>query len=335
MARGSLEGMFDDFWNACSGCDAIIGSPSSIVGPQIAAALDTRFCWASLQPMSRTIAFPHFLSPHGFRLGGQANRLSYFFAEQIFWRLFRYPMNQWRQGALKQPLLRHPGPYRLLGDSPYPVLYGFSPSVVHPPRDWSETTQVTGYWFLNRPAGWEPPCPLSSFLNAGPPPVYIGLAGINAADSGGLLRLTIDALTKARVRGLLHVSGSARVPDDLPESVLKIGSVPHDWLFEHVSAVIHHGGAGTTASALRAGVPSMASPVFFDQPFWGRRIASLGVGLNPIPPGKLSAATLASAFRTLTGDRSLRARAAALGRQIRSEDGVGRAVSLLDQYWGQ
>jgi len=120
----------------------------------------------------------------------------------------------------------------------------------------------------------------------------------------------------------------------LPDSVFTVESVPHTWLFPQVAAVVHHGGAGTTAAGIRAGVPSIIVPHSVDQPMWGQRIAELGVGPQPIPRKQLTAERLAQAI-TATGDTAMRARAGALGRQIRAENGVAKAVEILGKLLPQ
>jgi UDP:flavonoid glycosyltransferase YjiC (YdhE family) len=116
---------------------------------------------------------------------------------------------------------------------------------------------------------------------------------------------------------------------DLPESVFMVDAVPFSWLFPRVAAVIHHGGAGTTAAGLRAGVPSVVIPFFGDQPFWGRRVADLGVGPEPIPRRVLTADRLVQAIQRAVTDRAMRQRAADLGVRIRAEDGIARAVAVV------
>jgi UDP:flavonoid glycosyltransferase YjiC (YdhE family) len=118
-----------------------------------------------------------------------------------------------------------------------------------------------------------------------------------------------------------------------PGSVYVVESVPHAWLFPRVAAVVHHGGAGTTAAGLRAGVPSVVVPFFGDQPYWGRRVAALGVGPAPIPRQQLTAERLAAALMATT-DEGMRGRAAELGARIRAEDGIARAAAVVDDYAG-
>lgn len=144
--------------------------------------------------------------------------------------------------------------------------------------------------------------------------------------------VVVDALQQAGRRAILLGGWSELGGGGLPDTVLKVSEVPHDWLFPRVAAVVHHGGAGTTAAGLRAGVPAVIVPFFADQPFWGRQIYQLGVGPRPIPRKRLTAERLAVAIRIATGDEALRHRAAELGRRIRTEDGVAKAVEIIEYY---
>jgi UDP:flavonoid glycosyltransferase YjiC (YdhE family) len=116
----------------------------------------------------------------------------------------------------------------------------------------------------------------------------------------------------------------------VPENVCVIESAPHEWLFPRMAAVVHHGGAGTTAEGLRAGKPTVICPTTLnDQLFWGRRVRDLGVGPEPIPQKKLTAETLLRAIKTSPEDGNVRERAVGLGERIRAERGVARAVEVI------
>jgi sterol 3beta-glucosyltransferase len=189
---------------------------------------------------------------------------------------------------------------------------------------------TVGYWTLHTPAGWSPPPELAAFLAAdGPPVVAIGFGSMASVDPALLTELVRGAVRDAGVRAVLIAGwgGLAALRDDA--EVLAIDAVPHDWLFPRVAAVVHHGGAGTTGASLRAGTPTVVVPFAMDQPFWGGRVAALGVGPAPIPRARLTRARLADALRLAVGDAAMRARAADLGRRIREEDGVGEAVRHL------
>jgi UDP:flavonoid glycosyltransferase YjiC (YdhE family) len=160
--------------------------------------------------------------------------------------------------------------------------------------------------------------------------VYVGFGSMASRQPEETAALVLRALAETRQRAVMLSGWAGLRADQLPPSVLMVESVPHDWLFPRVSAVVHHGGAGTTAAGLRAGVPSILIPFFGDQAFWAERVRTLGVGPQPIPRRKLTAEGLAEAIRQAVTDEALRRRAVGLGATIRAEDGVGRAAALID-----
>ena len=113
---------------------------------------------------------------------------------------------------------------------------------------------------------------------------------------------------------------------------MAVESVPFDWLFPRVAAAVIHGGIGTTAAAMQAGIPAVVVPFTLDQSFWGERAYRLGVAPKPIPHQKLTAGHLAEAIRTVVDDAPMRRRASQLGQTLRSENGVLNAVRILEGY---
>jgi sterol 3beta-glucosyltransferase len=231
-------------------------------------------------------------------------------------------------GRLADLLVRSDG-------TPVTVLYPYSPHVLPVPNDFPPHVHVTGYWFLDRPADWQPEPELLRFLRAGPPPVYIGFGSIGASKGEERARIVLDALQKSGQRGVLASGWGGLKASGLPPSVYMLESAPHDWLFPQVAAVVHHGGAGTTAAGLRAGKPTIISPFMADQPFWGNLVYQLGVGPKPIPQKRLTEGGLAEAIRTAVQDETMKRRAAELGEQIRAEDGVARAVEVIGAALGR
>ncbi|MEU9576557.1 glycosyltransferase [Streptomyces chilikensis] len=208
-----------------------------------------------------------------------------------------------------------------------PVLHGFSPSVVPRPADWPSRAEVAGYWWPARPYGWRPPAELVDFLQAGPPPVFIGFGSMAVGQGERLGELVTGAVERAGVRAVVQAgwAGLSGGGDD----VLAVGDVPHDWLFPRTAAVVHHAGAGTTAAGLRAGVPALPVPVMTDQPFWASRLRRLGVAPRPLPFEDLTAEALAAAVTACLSEPSHRRRAAALARRIAAEDGAGRVLARI------
>ncbi len=215
-----------------------------------------------------------------------------------------------------------------------PTLMGISPLVTPHPPDWGDNLHVTGYWFLDRSPDWQPSPELTAFLDAGDPPVYIGFGSMSSRDPESMLKLMLAAVEKTGQRAVIHSGWAGLRADDLPSNICLIDSVPHDWLFPRMAGVIHHGGAGTTAAGLCAGVPSLVVAHIGDQPYWGRRIHELGVAPPPILRHKMTAENLSESIRLLTTDREMRVRAAAFGEQIRAENGIENAVRAFGQITG-
>ena len=335
----TIERALVDSWNACQGTDAIIAHGTAFWGYDIAQKLEVPFYLAGLQPFYPNRDFPHPMIPPTLDLGGLFNQLTYLLMSQLFWKIFRKSINQWRVNTLNLPPWKQ-NPFWDKGWQQVPILYGYSPTVIPKSANWTEQVQVTGYWFLDSPANFSPPPELVDFLEAGQPPVYIGFgsmsdhASASFADRNSQLmtEIALSALAKTGQRGILLTGWGALSNINLPDSVLKIDSIPHNWLFPQMAAIVHHGGAGTTAAALRSGVPNIVIPFISDQPFWGHRVMQLEVAPKPIPKKKLTLEKLATAIRTTIEDKIMRQRAAVLGQKIRSEDGVAQAVKAFHQY---
>ncbi len=285
---------------------------------------------AYLVPLTPTRAFPSVLAPvPPLPLPGVANYLSHRAAGQMIWQMFRDADTIVRREVLDLPPPPFFGPQHTTHASEREILYGFSPHVVPPPADWGTEVHVCGYWFLEPARDWQPPAALVDFLEAGPPPVYVGFGSMVNRKPVEMAELVLAALARTGQRGVLYRGWGGLSAADLPHNVYMTDAVPHTWLFPRMAAVVHHGGAGTTAAGLRAGVPSILVPFFGDQPFWGARVAALGVGPQPIARPRLTRENLADAIQRAVTDPHVRTRAAALGAQIRAEDGIARAITAI------
>lgn len=323
----------DDGLAACQGVDLIIaGIGGLFIGIALAEKLHVAFVQAYLVPFTPTKDFPGPLLPQTLpNLGAGFNRLSYRLIRQLMWMGFRSADTLSRQKVLELPAAPFTGPYDSVCTKGLPVLYGFSPSVIPAPSDWPGNTHITGFWFLDSADTWTPPPDLVDFLQAGPAPLYIGFGSMSNRKPEETADLVLRALSNTGQRAILLSGWGGLHKSDLPESTFMIDSVPHAWLFPYMAAVVHHGGAGTTAAGLRAGVPSIVIPFFADQPFWGQTVSKLGVGPAPIPRQKLTAERLTDAIQATISNVDMRQRAKDLGEKIRSEDGIKRAVEIVGQ----
>jgi sterol 3beta-glucosyltransferase len=323
-----LRQMLDEAWEAAQGADVIVYHPKTLAGYHIAEKLRIPvFLSLPLPAYTPTGAFANPLLGTT-RLPGALNRLSYSITRMAN-AMYGDVVNDWRARMGLPPRGRFASEIVLPDGKPMPTLYCYSPRVIPTPGDWPATTVATGYWFLDSQAGWQPPAALADFLEAGEPPVYVGFGSIPSGDPEAKAWTVIEAL--GGQRAILASGWGGLKAAGLPGNVFMIEQAPHDWLFPRVKAVVHHGGAGTTAAGLRAGRPSVACPFFGDQPFWGQRVYELGAGPQPVPQKTLNAENLGAAIRAAVTDSGMQARAAALGEQIRAEDGVGRAVAIIER----
>jgi UDP:flavonoid glycosyltransferase YjiC (YdhE family) len=229
--------------------------------------------------------------------------------------------------------LTHRSGHRLRGDrerSRWPIWHGYSPWVVPHPADWRPGLHEAGYWWPHECPNWQPPALVADFLAAGPAPVLIGFGSMMPGDPQQLGESAAQALRRAGLRGIIQSgwAGLSVVDDD----VITVDALPHGWLMPRTAAVVHHGGAGTTAAGLRAGVPAVPVPVMTDQPWWAARLVDLGVAAEAIPYAELTSARLADALTRATRDPELGRRAAVAAGRLAQEDGAGavaRAVAEI------
>ncbi len=330
MARGlmpTVRKMLVDEWEAAasSGADAVVYHPKAMGGRHVAEALGVPgFLALPVPALSPTRAFPVPVLPLP-DLGGPLNKLSYGAFFRSITLPYRRMVNRWRKETLGLPALPLSASELELRGEPVVRLYPCSPRVIPVPADWNGSSVMTGYWFLDQGKNWQPPDELDAFLEDGPPPVYVGF-GSTSPDPEGSRATAIAALKRLGLRGILATGRRGMAGP----GIMEIEGAPHDWLFPRMAAVVHHGGAGTTAEGLRAGRPTAVFPSNFgDQLFWGRRVHALGAGPESVPQKRLTVEGLVSTIHAITDDEGMRRRAAALGEKIRAEDGVARAVEIV------
>lgn len=324
------EGLLADAWAVASTFDpdVIIYHPKAYGGLLFAEKLGIPAVLALPFPLFVSTATAPCMGFPDLKLGGWYNRMTYALVGQIMALSAGRPVKKWQRAHGVAPRR-----FSLVvrGDKrPVPVMHGVSSHVLPRPDDWPDTAVMTGYWFLADDLGTDLPGDLRAFLDAGPPPVYIGFGSMAGRDPQKMAGIAAAALVKAGMRGILATGWGGMAPSFLPETILAIDQAPHDLLFPRTAAVVHHGGAGTTAAGLLAGKPSVIVPFFGDQPFWGHRIHRLGAGPRPIPRKNLTPDNLAVAIKTAVHDPKIAATAESLGEKIRGEDGVAAAVSFIE-----
>lgn len=318
-----------DIYEACQGSDIIVYHPGPSIAYFIAQHLNVPSVLASPFPMTPTREYPALIFYDKPSLGKNSNYLTHKIFEQIMWTASKGPIKQfWKQKFGRVPENFSP-PFGRQTTHSHPTIVSCSNYVFPTATDFPAHVHHTGYWFLDEDH-WTPPSDLLNFINKGAPPVYVGfgsLGDVKAAEQ--TTRTVIEALKLSGQRGVLATgwSGMYKV-DDLPEDIFVLESAPHTWLFPRMVAVVHHGGAGTTAAGLRAGVPSVIVPFSNDQFAWGRRVHELGVGAKPIPRKKLTSEKLADAIRFALSDEIKNA-AKELGRKIQSENGAESAARVV------
>jgi sterol 3beta-glucosyltransferase len=325
------QGLYD----ACQGSDAIVYHPGAVIGYFIAQDLNIPSILATPFPMTPTKDYPALIFYDSVRLGKTFNLLTHILFQQIMWQTSKASTKRfWKEkfGTVPHnfvnPLSQQQPKNNL-------TLVGCSNYVFNRPQDWSNNVHNTGYWFLDED-DWSPSEELQNFLQAGKPPVYVGFGSLGNPDQATqTTELVVNALERSGQRGILATGwgGIARL-DGMSENILIVESAPHAWLFPKMSVVVHHGGAGTTAAALRAGVPSVVIPHSNDQFAWGKRVYELGVGAKPIPRKKLTAEKLSAAIADALNEK-VKAEVIALGEKIQSENGTKVAANLTIDYLEQ
>jgi sterol 3beta-glucosyltransferase len=327
------DGVHDDTVKACQDAELIVYKYPLLNIHTVAEALDVPCVAAMLLPLIATRAFPSFTAGRGIDRGPIINRLVWEVPWQAIWQGLRLDDRKLRRRLGLAPLPRRaPTVFRQRPDAP--LLCAWSERVLPLPGDWPTGVHATGYWFTEPAMGWEPPAGLARFVEAGPPPVSIGFGSMVSPDTENTLDVVLEAVERAEQRAVLlgGWTGLGAGQGSLPAHVFAIDKVPHEWLFPRTAAVVHHGGAGTTAAALRAGAPAVITPFLADQPSWARVVHGLGAGPAPIPFSELSADRLGPAIQEAVTHPTFRREAQEVAAGLRGEDGVGRAMELIFDY---
>lgn len=314
--------------------DCIIANPPSFAHIHCAEKLGIPLHIMFTMPYSPTQAFPHPLANIQFSNADPqlTNYVSYAMIELLSWQGLGDIINRFRVKCLGLDPLSMIWAPATLQRLKIPHTYCWSPALIPKPKDWGPHISISGFYFLNLASDYTPAPDLQAFLDDGPPPVYIGFGSIVLDDPNAMTELIFEAVGKTGQRVLLSKGWGGMGADELhvPDGVFMLGNVPHDWLFKHVSCVVHHGGAGTTSAGIAAGRPTVVVPFFGDQPFWGAMVARAGAGPDPIPHRQLSADKLADAINFCLRPESLD-RAKELASKIATERGSDMGAQSFHQ----
>ena len=315
-------------WEMAQGAEAIIANMNTSFAIDIAEALKIPVIMSALQPLNTTSEFPLCMY-YGPTFGPALNRLTYttMTVQQIYYNL---PRNRLRRELMGLDSRKRGGFFKDTAGVPLPTLYAYSPLLSPRPRDWPKSALVTGFWTLEDRTDWEPSEAFKRFLAAGEAPIYVGFGSMpfgatrNTQILKEAVRLWGGRVVVARGWGGIN-------PADLPPDIFPIEKAPHDKLFKYVRAVVHHGGAGTTAAGLRLGRPTFIVPQTVDQPYWGRRVYELGCGPKPVRLRRLTAEILAASLADLADNGSYGLAAEALAAGLVREDGTERAIKVIER----
>ncbi|PNS19049.1 Sterol 3-beta-glucosyltransferase [Sphaceloma murrayae] len=356
--RTAMAEMFEGFWRSCINAtdnakdrqnhqmmgdkspfvaDAIIANPPSFAHVHIAERLGVPLHMMFTFPYSPTTQFPHPLanikSTKSNVDAGYVNFMSYALVEMMTWQGLGDLVNSFRVRTLGlEPISSFWAP-DALWRMKVPYTYMWSPELVPKPKDWGPEIDVTGFVFLDLASNFKPPPELQKFLDAGEKPVYIGFGSIVVDDPDNFTKLIFEAVKKAGVRALVSKGwGGFGGKGNAPDGVFMLENTPHDWLFPRCSAVVHHGGAGTTAIGLKCGMPTVIVPFFGDQPFWGAMVADNKAGAHrSIPYKKLTAERLAEGIKQCMTEEA-RENAQRIAKGIEEEgDGAENAVRSFER----
>ncbi|KAI9737226.1 MAG: hypothetical protein M1818_005758 [Claussenomyces sp. TS43310] len=301
--------------------DAIIANPPSFAHIHCAEKLAIPLHIMFTMPWSPTQAFPHPLANVKASNVDKpiSNYLSYTLVDLMTWQGLGDIINDFRRSLRLEPISALWGG-GIISRLEVPHTYCWSTALIPKPKDWGPHITISGFFFLGLASNYTPPAELVAFLEAGPPPVYIGFGSIVVDDPVSFTSLIFEALKLAGVRAIVSKGWGGIGGEQPPDDVFLLGNCPHDWLFPRVSCVVHHGGAGTTATGIALGKPTVVVPFFGDQPFWGEMIHRGGAGPKPIPYKELTAQLLASSIEFALEPEAVEA-AAKMAEQIQNEDG--------------
>jgi len=327
-SKSVITNFLREMYNATEGMDAVVAS-MILYGAYDGAEKQGIPCFYSLlNPVIPTKEFPSVMTPY---IPTFLNKLSHICLEKGFWFCFRKECNRLRKTEWSLPKLTD-CPISILRASNLPILLGYSEAIVPKPKDWVNEI-VTGYWQLEYDITYNPDPELVEFISSCEnPPIYIGFGSMPIGDVDKLLDMLQDALTISNQKAVVFLSYNKTKPIEKIEHIFLTEPVPHNWLFSHVSAAVIHGGAGTCAASMKAGIPTIVIPFMGDQTFWGEQIYKKGAGPKPVPFKKLNSIVLAELIEEAVKSKQMIENARHLGEILQIENGSALAAAVINKF---
>ena len=312
----------EEMYYACEGSELIVYHPGATIGYFAGEMLGIPSVLAAPFPMHKTKEVASVIS-YGKTI--MPIKLSYTLLQSMLWVAGKTGVTTFLKKKIGKLPKGFACPFEKV-DKGHPAIVSCSNFVFPKPKDWNENIHQNGYWFVEENVEYAPSIELAAFLAKGDKPVYIGFGSVfNDVQKDETVKLVVETMKICGKRAIISGMGNIQ---KLPENILAVGSIPHIWLFEKVSVVCHHGGAGTTAAGFKAGVPSVIIPFSNDQFAWAHRAYDLGVGSKPIYRKVLTADKLAEAIR-FTLSHSIITNSKNLGKNIATENGAKECANII------
>lgn len=338
LYRDLLAHYLPRFADVCRGAEGLIFSGLAFPIYHVAQMLGVPAVAVTLVPHAPTRAFVDpFFARHPLAGVARFNTTSATLENQLMLQVSAGPINNWRADTLGLPRVPRTQWSQHRQTVVGTQLHAYSRRVLPTPHDWSSDITVTGFWTLPEDPTFVPAPALVDFVRGGTRPLYAGFGSMTPGTAERLYRQLITAALACDQRLLVLADGTAFDVQGLAEHMGMTeanfhlaSATPHDWLLPRVALAIHHGGIGTVAATHRAGVPSIIIPHNFDQFFWAQRVVALGTGLAPGRWRGANTDWLCAAIRRLTDDLAVRRATTAMQRHLVKEDGVDRAIQVLE-----
>ena len=314
------------YYKACENSELIIYHPGLTIGYFAAKKLGIPSVLASPFPMHKTKEYLSVVMYGKSKPTLLNNKLSYSMLQGMLWMAGKDSVKSFFKKEFGQLPKDFGAPFEYHNQAHQPALISCSNFVFNRPSDWNTHIHQMGYWFVEEQDTFRPDEALVHFLHSGEKPIYIGFGSMSMMKKHAELgKIVVEAIRKSGKRAI--ISGFGKL-DDLSDNIYALDSIPHAWLFNHVSAVCHHGGAGTSAAGFSAGIPSIIIPFSNDQFAWAHRSYDLGIGVKPINAKALTVDNLSQAILSAY-EPNIIARAKAIGVKIHSENGAEACAKVV------